>query len=287
MENKRRMMYISGMIALIAILLTPLACDSVNSVDKTSDRLSLEEVMLAHRAAMEQAKNDFNVDPELSESDIEAKINYFSKFNQSSIRNMNLDEGKILALNSAIDNYKDMAVRFEYSSLNKQKIATNDPIEIQQVVIDDLESTGLFSQSEIKLMRRIASSFELAESGQVPPFSLADSIATYKESYQQISGNSEDSYYTVGVILAVAEESYDWWLKNPDAIGTTEGKSKTALLPNVVAQDAAGAIVGAGIAAGYQLTTDDFDWGAVGWAAAGGAIVASTGVVGKIAKWLS
>ena len=35
------------------------------------------------------------------------------------------------------------------------------------------------------------------------------------------------------------------------------------------------------------LTGEKFDWGAVGWAAGCSEISASTGIVGKIAKWLS
>tara|TARA_R110002073_G_scaffold212799_1_gene373102 strand:- start:452 stop:925 length:474 start_codon:yes stop_codon:yes gene_type:complete len=143
------------------------------------------------------------------------------------------------------------------------------------------------SNSEIHLMRRITTSFELAENGQIPSFSLADSISVYKTFYQGLKPTSDESKYTVGVVLAIAEESYDWWSKNPDAIIPTDGKSKAVLLPTIVAQDVAGAIVGAGITAGYQLMQDEFDWGAVGWAAGGGAIVASTGLVGRIAKWFT
>lgn len=287
MEHKSNIKLLSGAaMLLLAMLLIPLACDNVRNVEEdTSNKLSLEEVMLVHRAAMEQAKNNFN--PEDDITGIDEKIDYFPEFNQSSIRKMNLHESKIKSLNSAIDSYKNMAVRFEYISLNKQKIVSTDPVEIQQIVIDDLESSGLFSSSEINLVRRISRSFELAEEGDIPPTSIGDSISVYTTFYKGLKPTSDESKYTVGVVLAIAEESYDWWSRNPGAIISTDGKSKAILLPTIVAQDVAGAIVGAGITAGYQLMQDEFDWGAVGWAAAGGAIVGSTGLVGRIAKWLS
>lgn len=287
MEHKSNIKLLSGAaMLLLAMLLIPLACDNVTNVEEdTSNKLSFEEVKLAHRAAMEQAKNNFIPNEDLTSLD--AKIDYVSSFTQSSINKMDLSDYKIKSLNSAIEEYKNMVVKFEYTSLSRQKIVSTDPVEIQQIVIDDLESSGLFSSSEINLVRRISRSFELAEEGDIPPTSIGDSISVYTTFYKGLKPTSDESKYTVGVVLAIAEESYDWWSRNPDAIISTDGKSKAILLPTIVAQDVAGAIVGAGIAAGYQLTKDDFDWGAVGWAAAGGAVVASTGVVGRIAKWFT
>lgn len=268
-------------------IIFPIACNDVTNVSDATDKLSLEEVKLAHRAAMEQAKNNFTPNENLTSLD--AKIDYVSSFTQSSISKMDLSDYKIKSLNSAIEEYKNMVVRFEYTSLSRQKIVSTDPVEIQQIVIDDLESSGLFSSSEINLVRRISRSFGLAEEGNIPPTSIGDSISVYKTFYKGLEPTSDESKYTVGVVLAIAEESYDWWSKNPDAIISTDGKSKAILLPTIVAQDVAGAIVGAGVAAGYQIYQDDghFDWGAVGWGAGAGAIIASTGVVGRIAKWFT
>jgi hypothetical protein len=236
---------------------------------------------------MEQAKNNFT--PTEILTSLDAKIDYVSSFTQSSISKMDLSDYKIKSLNSAIEEHKNMLIKFEYTSLSRQKIVSTDQVEIQQVVIDDLESSGLFSSSEINLVRRISRSFGLAEEGNIPPTSIGDSISVFRTFYTGLEPTSDGSKHTVGIILAIAEESYDWWSKNPDAIISTDGKSKAILLPNVVAQDVAGAIVGAGLATGFQLYQNDghFDWEAVAWAAGGSAIAASIGLVGKIAKWLS
>lgn len=289
MNNSKKTKMLYGLLVLAMTIVLPIACNDVtndvSNINDTTDKLSLEEVMIVHRVAMEQAKNNFVSDE--SVTGLNEKIDYISAFNQSSISKMDLSDHKIQSLNSAIEDYKNMVVSFEYTSLSRQKIVSTNPVEIQQIVINDLESTGLFSNSEINLIRRISNSFALAEKGDIPPISIADSISVYKDFYENINASSEESKYTVGVVLAVAEESYTWWSANPDGIINIDGKPKAVMVANFVAQDAAGAIVGAGIAASYQLFQDDFDWGAVGWAAAGGAIVASTGVVGKIASWFT
>lgn len=255
MKNSKIKKMFCGLLVLVMAVIFPIACNDVTNVNDTTDKLSLEEVKLAHRAVMEQAKNNFT--PNESLTSLDAKIDYVSSFTQSSISKMDLSDYKIKSLNSAIEEYKNMVVRFEYTSLSRQKIVSTDPVEIQQIVIDDLESSGLFSSSEINLVRRISRSFGLAEEGDIPPTSIGDSISVYKAFYKGLKPTSDESKYTVGVVLAIAEESYDWWSKNPDAIIPTDGKSKAALLPTIVAQDVAGAII------------------------------ASTGVVGRIAKWFT
>lgn len=122
--------------------------------------------------------------------------------------------------------------------------------------------------------------------------SMADSLEKYKDEYLELDYNSEGSYFQTGLILAIAEESYYWWTENPEAAFDDPTKLNSeniqAVLPGLIATDAAGAIVGGAIAAGGQLIfSDDFNWGVVGYGAVAGAIVGSTGAVGRLAGWLS
>ena len=61
--------------------------------------------------------------------------------------------------------------------------------------------------------------------------------------------------------------------------------TSTRVVPTFVGADVAGAVIGAASSAGYQLVSNGSvgDWGG----AASGAVVGSTGVVGKIGKFLS
>lgn len=246
--------------------------------------------MLVHRAAMEGVKNNLTLDNTIIGKD--ERVDFVSKFNQSSISNLQLSQYKTESLNLAIEDFKDMAVQFEYTTFTNRKVSTTSPSEIQEVVLSDLATTNLFSIAELDLISRISESFNLVEQGVIPSSSISDSILVYKNLYEILDANSENSKYLVGVILAVAEESYTWWLANPDAMLYKGSNAKIApnsiMAVHFVAMDVSGAIIGAGIATGYQLYTGgDFDWGAVGFSTAAGAIVASTGAVGRLAGWIS
>lgn len=273
---------------LIVALVAGLACSINNEsgLEPNTDMLSLEEIKLIHRVAMEQAKNNFIPNERLTSLD--AKIDFVSSFTKESIGKMDLSDYQVESLNFALEENKNMVVRFEYTSLSRQKIVSTDQFEIIPIVVDDLETSRLFSSSEINLVRRISHSFELAVEGNIPPTSIEDSISIFRTFYKDLEPASDESKYTVGIILAIAEESYDWWSKNPDAIISTDGKSKAILIPTIVAQDVAGAIIGAGVAAGYQAYQNDgdFDWEAVGYGTVTGAVVASTGAVTRLGNWI-
>ena len=87
-----------------------------------------------------------------------------------------------------------------------------------------------------------------------------------------------------GVILAITKRSTEWWLENEDQVGLQTNQKAVPWL----ALDAAGAIV-SGVLAGvaeYQLTGEccSDTWGV---AVVGGAVVASTGLVGKVGRFIA
>lgn len=250
----------------------------------SDDKLTLEDVKKIHRAAMERALNEFQPDQSIQE--VTSKIDFVSDFNKSSLKKFKISEEIEDQLNVAMEENKNLILNFEYvSPYTKLKIVTNDPHEIQKIAISDMTKMNLFSEQEIKLMTKITESFESTANFEISHEELVNRLVQYENEYKTLEYKSDNSYFSTGLTLAIAKESFDWWSKNPTAFESNDGKNK--LLPNVVAQDLAGAIVGSAVAAGYQLiqNDDDFDWAAVGYGAVAGAVVGSTGVVGKIAKW--
>lgn len=82
-----------------------------------------------------------------------------------------------------------------------------------------------------------------------------------------------------GVVLNVSKSSLEYW----DA--TTP---KTRAVPAFVGADIAGAVVGACSGAiGSYAVSRKVNWKGVAWSATSGAITGSTGIVGKIGKWIS
>lgn len=84
-----------------------------------------------------------------------------------------------------------------------------------------------------------------------------------------------------GVVLNVSKSSLDYW----------EGEQlmvQSRAVPAFVGADIAGAVIGAcssGI--GSYVTSGSVNWKGVAWGAASGAVTGSTGVVGKVGKWIS
>lgn len=85
-----------------------------------------------------------------------------------------------------------------------------------------------------------------------------------------------------GVVLNVSQSSLDYW--------NTEQPidSPTRAVQAIVGADIAGAIYGACVSAtGAYVITGKVGWKSVAWGAAGSAISCSTGIVGKLGKWIS
>lgn len=80
-----------------------------------------------------------------------------------------------------------------------------------------------------------------------------------------------------GVVLNISQSSMEYW----------EAHS-TRALALIAAQDIVGAVIG-GVsgAAGSAIVGGSVNWGSVAWGAAVGAVTGSTGVVGKVAKFLT
>lgn len=93
---------------------------------------------------------------------------------------------------------------------------------------------------------------------------------------------TEESKYgrTLAIALSVSESSMDWWSEN-----TVE----TRALPIWAGADIAGAVWGAASNLTFQLVVsdNDFSWKSLGCQTVAGAAIDSTGVVGKVGKWIS
>lgn len=84
-----------------------------------------------------------------------------------------------------------------------------------------------------------------------------------------------------GVVLNISMSSLRYWAEE-------QGDNQSRGLPVFVGADIAGAIGGAVLSAAHSYyKTDKVDWGDVAWGAATSAVIASTGVYGKVGGWIS
>lgn len=84
-----------------------------------------------------------------------------------------------------------------------------------------------------------------------------------------------------GVVLNVSKSSLDYW----------DGEQlmvQSRAVPVFVGADIAGAVIGACTSGlGSYVTSGSVNWKSVAWSAASGAVTGSTGIVGKVGKWIS
>lgn len=117
---------------------------------------------------------------------------------------------------------------------------------------------------------------------------VAQIAASYDEYFSETSV-TEDAGTLLGICLAITQCSIEWWQQNPDAdIYSQLEKTNRTMLAPWVAADAIGAL-GAGVTSylTQKARTGQVNWNAVGGAAVSGAVAGSTGIVGKVFKWLS
>lgn len=277
------------LLGLFTIALTFYACDVSSSNERLDDQLTLENVKMAHRVAMENAFHEF--EPKEDIKNLNDKINYLSEFNSNSLKELKVNGEVYTHLSFAIENNKRMVYQFEYESpFTKQKIVSNDPFVVQDLAIQDLKTTDLFSDEEIHLLERVGNLFNASLYSSY----MADSISLYKEEYSKLSYMTSESYFQVGIVLAIAEESHQWWNENPEAawgnpkLHYPKGSNSQTVLPGPLATDVAGAIIGGAVTLGGQFVfAEEVNWAIVGYGAVAGAVVGSTGAVGRLAGWLS
>ena len=77
------------------------------------------------------------------------------------------------------------------------------------------------------------------------------------------------------------------FLRVPSNIGDSTNK-QTRAVPAFVGADIAGAVWSVCLGcAGAKVTGGNITWKSVAWSAASGAVTGSTGIVGKVGKWLT
>lgn len=82
-----------------------------------------------------------------------------------------------------------------------------------------------------------------------------------------------------GVVLSVSQSSLQYW---------DSTNKQTRAVPAFVGADIAGAVWGVCLGCvGAKVTGGNITWKSVAWSAASGAVTGSTGIVGKVGKWLT
>ncbi|TAE19651.1 MAG: hypothetical protein EAZ95_01225 [Bacteroidetes bacterium] len=147
--------------------------------------------------------------------------------------------------------------------------------------IDTLKAKGIIDTNEQVLIKKLLVMGEKAEQNLISFNDFSQGISDIKQEYENMNYSSSQGVFA-GIVLSIADASKDWWIANEDAV--PQGMAKTS----TIMKDVKGAVGGGIVNGSWQAfnivkgAVTAFSWGAFGWAMAGGAILASTGVLDYI-----
>lgn len=209
-------------------------------------------------------------------------IDLVKEFNVSYVLNSNLNqEEKEIYVNS-FDEFKRFVNAPEFYSEFFSPNSKNSDGEYFDFV-KEVYSIGRIDDFEFEQLNLIGKVLIENYEGIISDYELEKIILKIQDDWsaQGYSVNS-DKGHILAMTLAISISSIEWWKENPDVIELTKA------VPVVVANDVAGAAIGAVVAGvNSYVNTGEVSWGGVAGGAVAGAVTGSTGVVGKIGKWIS
>jgi len=246
-----------------------------------------------HNDFMSFAYNDFVLDENITTKN--DAYNSVTSFFQEKLESYNgIDESQKGFFNDVFDENQLFLETSNLQGIIKNEINIENPIRASHttlsVLIDDLHQANVISNREFEKLLDFQETLSKVYPAEISETDFTDYL---KESANKIENES----VILRTMIDIGIHSNEWWNNNtpdiylPNPIGEVPYPSEqyqTYALPAVVGTDIAGALVGGVMSAGIQYAVNgDVNWTIVGASAVGGAIVGSTGVVGKLGKWIS
>lgn len=226
--------------------------------------------------------------------------------------NTNFVEMHVTNLSAGVDYVKDIAQTYnnslnisaEEKAFNNQVLEDSKHFVVSETFMADYVGNNGFVYEKVN---------DLYQAGEIDLFEKESLVATAQKSYDnhiEILSTSDLKAFIIGIkqeweskgyleddkhgkilplILSISLHSFHWWENNPDAY-----EALSRAIPAVVANDIAGAVVGATYQASKEVVNDDVSGGEtiegagerIAMGAVHGAVLASSGAVTKAAKWL-
>ncbi|MDR1554151.1 MAG: hypothetical protein LBS69_11955 [Prevotellaceae bacterium] len=281
--------------AIIAIMACTKDANETNVVDN-ENVLTVETYSYLgklHNEGLTNVKNNFNI-PEGNFS-LSEKIDYIKNFNMEFLKSANINEFATQKdVEFYMDRYKNFADKRQLytkcftpvmkvqSSVNSET-AENDDIDIY-AALDIAFQKDSIDEFEYKSMKKIldyakASFDTLAPNPSQSFVSLLDEIG---KEFNNKKYPADSKYgHSVGAVLAIGNASNEWWTSNSDMIDVGNSDDEIMQLQIAPAMDAIGAIAGM---ATSLIAGGDFGDVMIGGFC--GALLESTGILGRIGRWL-
>lgn len=262
-----------------------------------------------HNKMLEEAATSFTE----SNTDIQSKddaINHVLNFQKKCVSNLALPDKDKQILAEGLGYYKNYYVTKDLmktvrsaSSEPTVNDETEEDITTEEIIsmINEAHNTGAIDDFEYESFMKLVDCVIANASGALSNHKFQEEVnklisqweIKYADvDFSQLEIQYEDTLIMLdppgevvfvpngslsGVVLNVSQSSLEYW-QTPE----------TRALPAFVGADIVGAVIGAcNGAANSYFNSKKINWKSVAWSSASGAIVGSTGIVGKVGRWLS
>lgn len=231
-------------------------------------------------------------------------INQVLSFQKESVKKLSISDSDKQFLMQGLETYKklycteDLMNSFYAKTSRTVEEAEEITTEEIRTLIKDAYESGSIDSFEYKTFLQLVDYVVENASGSLSNFDFEHKVTTlinqweikYSDvDFSQLEAKEDNGMFlpkdfdTVpkgalgGVVLNVSQSSLKYW-ETP----------QTRAVPAFVGADIAGAVVGACLGAvGSKVVSGSVSWKGVAWSATSGAITGSTGIVGKIGKWIT
>ncbi len=279
-------------IVVLAILMFVflLSCSKGREYESQVDLLSFqsfEKIGKLHNDFMTNVQNNFKVRE--SVKSLNARIDYVNSYHLNYLENCSLSQFEKETLGQELERAKNLTDVENIKQLLTIKNEARKDANLESLcsILDKALDCKCIDEFEYTALTRIMDLAKLSFDGLVSQHELMSSLEKMKKDWisNKYKIDSKAGYIS-GYAIAISLASMNWWEENAEA-GTVESKGIN-VIPVWVAADAVGAVWGAASGAiGSYVINDEVNWESVGWGALSGAVAGSTGVVGKVGKWLS
>jgi len=286
----KKSIFLIGCVVITSSLVLP-SCDK-RQIDVQEPKLLefeyFEKFGELHNEFLTNVKNNLQLDNEISS--LEERINYIRDFQNEFLSSCELPGSDKDLISYDLEKYKglmNVEVTKRLVITNRDQIKEEDTVSVF-TLIEIAQEENILDTFELRILTQLSELARMGFESSITDFQFVRALQKMKTDWISMGYLvDENCGYVSGYALAISIASMEWWEENPDA-GILETKGTSILIPAWAVADAVGAIWGATSGAiGSYVMNGEVKWGSVGFGAVSGAVAGSTGVVGKVAKWIS
>lgn len=242
-----------------------------------------------HNDFLQNCYDNFDPDQYPSNLSVTQKIDVVNEFNKSYLATLGLTSADLSTGNTAFDASKhllDLNETYDKMFVNTGILSGYDGYEM----LSYLKEKGAIDEFEQDILGKIIGLCFANKAGNIDAEGLKDELIALRQSWNaQEYKKCDNTGIFSAYILSIGLNSVEWWIDHPDAYSTGER------IAPWVAADITGALWGGFMGICGQVLNQpvrpggpsiDINWGSVAWAATMGAVGSSTGLVGRLTKWI-